>query len=387
MVHVASEMQRLHFQIPLMIGGATTSKAHTAVKIEPNYHNDIAVYVPDASRSVTVAQNLIGKDSKQNYVANIRQEYVALRERNANRRAKAELLTPEQALANKFNYEWDNYTPPKPTFIGTKVFETYDLSTLIDTIDWTPFFIAWDLAGKYPRILDDEIVGEAARNLFTDAQKMLKQIVEENWITPKAVIGFWPAASKDNDIIVYSNEEREDVIATLNHERQLTKKPNGKPNLCLADYIAPENAPENDYLGAFTVTAGHGVEERAKAFEEANDDYNSIMLKALADRLAEAFAEHMHLRVRKEFWGYDKDENLTSEELIKERYKGIRPAPGYPACPNHSEKLKLFKLLGTEKTTGVELTSSYAMMPASSVSGWYFAHPGARYFAVGKTNA
>ena len=387
MVHVATEMQRLNFQIPLMIGGATTSKAHTAVKIEPNYHNDIAVYVPDASRSVTVAQNLIGKDSKANYVANIRQEYEALRERNANRRAKAELLTPEQALANKLNYEWDTYTPPKPTFIGTKVFETYDLSTLIDTIDWTPFFIAWDLAGKYPRILDDEIVGEAARNLFADAQKMLKQIVEENWITPKAVIGFWPAASKDNDIIVYSNEERQDVIATLNHERQLTKNPNGKPNLCLADYVAPENSSAKDYLGAFTVTAGHGVEERAKAFEEANDDYNSIMLKALADRLAEAFAEHMHLRVRKEFWSYDKDENLTNEELIKERYKGIRPAPGYPACPDHSEKLKLFKLLETERATGVELTSSYAMMPASSVSGWYFAHPEVRYFAVGKTNA
>jgi 5-methyltetrahydrofolate--homocysteine methyltransferase len=384
MVHVASEMQRLNFQIPLMIGGATTSKAHTAVKIEPNYQNDIAVYVPDASRSVTVAQNLIGKDSKTNYVTNIRQEYEALRIRNANRKTKSQLLSAEQALANKTILDWNTYTPPKPTFLGTKVFDHYDLNILIEKIDWTPFFITWDLAGKYPRILEDEVVGKVATSLFTDAQVMLKRIVAERWIQPKATIGFWAANSLDNDVILYTDDARTKELTRIHHQRQQMQKPVGKYNHCLADYIAPVSSGLKDYIGGFVVTTGHGVEERAKTFEDKHDDYSSIMLKALADRLAEAFAEQMHQEVRKTYWGYVPDEAFTNEDLIKERYRGIRPAPGYPACPDHKQKLPLFDILNAEHTTGVTLTSSLAMAPASSVSGFYYAHPDARYFGVGQ---
>ncbi|HSG62707.1 MAG TPA: methionine synthase, partial [Pseudomonadales bacterium] len=384
MVHVAREMQRLNFHIPLMIGGATTSKAHTAVKIEPNYKNDIAVYVSDASRSVTVAQNLLGGDAKQGFIDSVRSEYGVVRERNAGRRAKSQAISYNQALANKFAPDWSTYQPPAPTFTGVRVFENYDIDALIDTIDWTPFFISWDLAGKYPNILEDEVVGEAATNLFNDAQTMLRKIVDEKWITARAVIGFWPAASKDDDIIVYKDETRKETLATLHHIRQQMQRQDQKPNHSLADYVVPFNVDKKDYVGGFVVTTGHGVEARAKAFEEAHDDYSSIMLKALADRLAEAFAEHMHMRVRKEFWGYDSDEALSNEDLIKERYRGIRPAPGYPACPDHTEKATLFSLLNAEANTDVSLTSSFAMTPASSVSGWYFSHPEARYFATGK---
>jgi 5-methyltetrahydrofolate--homocysteine methyltransferase len=384
MVHVAKEMQRLNFNIPLMIGGATTSKAHTAVKIEPHYRNDIAVYVTDASRSVTVAQNLISKDAKTNFINDVRDEYVVVRERTANRRAKTNTLDYQSALANKTPIEWQGYKPPVPSFTGLKVFADYDLDELIDTIDWTPFFITWDLAGKYPHILRDEIVGDTARQLFADAQTMLQQIVKEQWITPKATIGFWPAASDGDDIIVYQDENRTTELTRLHHVRQQMQRHDNKPNQSLADFIAPLDTGLNDYIGGFVVTTGHGVEERAKAFEAAHDDYSSIMLKALADRLAEAFAEHMHLRVRKEFWGYRQDESLTNEELIKENYQGIRPAPGYPACPDHTEKTTLFKLLNATANAGVELTSSFAMTPAASVSGFYYSHPDAKYFATGK---
>jgi 5-methyltetrahydrofolate--homocysteine methyltransferase len=377
MVHVASEMQRQGFKVPLMIGGATTSKAHTAVKIEPNYTNDLVVYVPDASRSVSVASQLLG-DAKPDFVAERRDEYSQVRERMANRAPKVARLSYAAALENRPAFDWANYQPPKPTFTGVRVFDDISLTTLIDLIDWTPFFITWELAGKYPRILDDEVVGVQARELFADAQAMLRQIVEENWLTPRAVLGFWPARSNGEDIEVRCEGSAEPVM--LHHLRQQTEKPNGQPNLSLSDYVAPEG----DYVGGFCVTTGHGVAERAAVFEAANDDYNSIMLKALADRLAEALAEYMHLRVRREFWAYAADEDLDNEALIKERYRGIRPAPGYPACPDHTEKKTLFELLDAERLCDVSLSESFAMDPAASVSGWYFSHPEARYFAVGK---
>jgi 5-methyltetrahydrofolate--homocysteine methyltransferase len=281
--------------------------------------------------------------------------------------------------------DWQSYTPPCPTFLGTKVFDDYPLQTLVDIIDWTPFFISWDLAGKYPRILDDEKVGEAARSLFADAQQMLKRIVDEKLLTARAVVGFWPAArSGSDDIKVYTDEQRQDVLSTLHHIRQQTDKPNGKPNLSLADFVAPESADVADYVGGFAVTAGIGAEQLAADYVKAGDDYNAIMVKALADRLAEAFAEHMHLRVRKEFWGYAQNEDLSVSELIKEQYSGIRPAPGYPACPDHTEKETLFNLLMAQENIGISLTESFAMSPAASVSGFYYSQPQSQYFAVGK---
>ncbi|MEM1402314.1 MAG: methionine synthase [Pseudomonadota bacterium] len=376
MVHVASEMQRLDYRVPLMIGGATTSKAHTAVKIEPCYENDLAVYVPDASRSVAVASMLLG-DAKTGFVDERRAEYDTVRERIANRKPKADRLTYERALANRPSFDWDTYTPPAPTFTGVRVFDDIPLEPLIETIDWTPFFITWELAGKYPRILDDTVVGAQARDLFADAQAMLKRIVDEKWLTAKATVGFWPARG-DGDDIHLSLDGDSNVV--LHHLRQQTAKAADKPNLSLADYVAPAS----DYVGGFCVTTGHGVAERAAEFEANHDDYNSIMLKALADRLAESLAEHMHREVRTSLWGYAPEESLNNEELIKERYRGIRPAPGYPACPDHTEKRALFDLLDAEKNCEVTLSDSYAMEPAASVSGWYFSHPEARYFAVGK---
>ncbi|TCS41375.1 methionine synthase [Reinekea marinisedimentorum] len=379
MVHLAREMQRLDYQIPLMIGGATTSKAHTAVKIEPQYKNDATIYVTDASRAVSVVQSLLSDTQKPVFVAERRAEYEKVRERNKNRKSKA-LFNYAEAVANTEEFDWENYTPPTPTFTGTKVFDDYSIKELIDYIDWTPFFITWDLHGKYPAILSDEKVGETAQQLFNDAQAMLKKIEQEKWIQPKSVIGFWPAERSGADTI---SADLGDRSVSLEHLRQQSIKPNAQPNFSLADYIAPAGS-QPDYLGGFVVTTGHGVEERAKAYEANGDDYNSIMLKALADRLAEAFAERMHERVRKEFWAYDSHENLNNDELIKERYKGIRPAPGYPACPDHTEKAKLFDMLNAAQETGVELTDSFAMMPAASVSGWYFSHPNARYFGIGK---
>ena len=385
MVYVAQEMQRQNMDLPLLIGGATTSKAHTAVKIDPQYQNSGPVYVADASRSVSVASALMNESQRQTFLQERRDEYAVIRERNANRKPKAAKLSYEQAIANKFDGDWEHYTPPTPAFTGVKVFDDYDINELIDTIDWTPFFISWDLAGKYPKILDDEKVGEAARSLFADGQALLKRLIDENLIQAKAVIGFWPAANiNHDDIELYADNTRENAIATLHHIRQQTQKANGKPNYSLADFIAPKSTACEDYIGGFVVTAGIGVEELAKQYEANGDDYNAIMVKALADRLAESFAEHMHLKVRKEFWGYAKNEALSNEELIKEHYSGIRPAPGYPACPDHTEKATLFNLLAAETSLGVTLTEHYAMTPAASVSGFYFSHPESSYFATGK---
>ncbi|ABC29343.1 5-methyltetrahydrofolate--homocysteine methyltransferase [Hahella chejuensis KCTC 2396] len=385
MVHVAREMQRLNFKIPLLIGGATTSKAHTAVKIEPEYKNDVTVYVTDASRSVSVATRLMSDTQKADYVQNIRTEYEDVRERRKNREPSAKPIPLVAARDNRFQGDWSDYTPPAPTFTGVKVFDDYPLQELVDYVDWTPFFISWDLAGKYPRILEDEKVGEAARQLFQDAQKMLSHIIDNNLLKARAVVGIWPSNRiSDEDTVLYTDESKSAPLTTLSHLRQQTQREQNRPNYSLADFVAPVESGKDDYIGAFVVTAGIGAEELAKQYESQHDDYSSIMVKALADRLAEAFAERMHERVRKEFWGYASSEQLDNEALIKEKYAGIRPAPGYPACPDHTEKAKLFSVLEAELHTGVKLTEHYAMYPAASVSGWYFSHPEARYFAVGK---
>jgi 5-methyltetrahydrofolate--homocysteine methyltransferase len=383
MVHVASEMQRQDFQVPLMIGGATTSKAHTAVKIEPRYSNDAVVYVPDASRSVSVAAALLGRGKAQ-FIAERREEYAQVRERVANRQPRTRQLGYEEAGARAQQLDWDNYTPPRPSFLGTRVLEDFPLEKLVDTIDWTPFFISWELAGKYPRILEDDVVGEQARSLFADAQRMLDKIISEKRITASATLGFWPAnRNGSDDIDLYTDDSRNEVLATLHHLRQQMDKPSGEPNLCLADYVAPPGTAA-DYVGAFCVTTGHGVDELSEQYLAEHDDYNSILLKSLADRLAESFAEYLHRWVRTELWGYAPDESLSNEELVRERYRGIRPAPGYPACPDHTEKATLFQLLQAPDTCGVTLSDNFAMSPASAVSGFYFSHPDARYFAVGK---
>ncbi|PAU87299.1 methionine synthase [Pseudomonas sp. WN033] len=389
MVHVAKEMQRQGFNLPLMIGGATTSKAHTAVKIEPQYHNDAVIYVTDASRAVGVATSLLSKELKPEFVAKTRAEYEVVRERTANRSARTERLSYPQAVANKLQLDWQTYQPPVPSFTGARTLDDIDLAVLAEYIDWTPFFISWDLAGKYPRILDDEIVGEAARSLFADAQAMLKKLIDEKLIKARAVFGFWPANQVNDDDIQVRNEQGQ-PLATLHHLRQQSIFPDAKPNLCLADFVAPESSGLTDYVGGFITTAGIGAEELAKQYEAKGDDYNSIMVKALADRLAEACAEWLHERVRREYWGYASDEHLDNEDLIREKYRGIRPAPGYPACPDHTEKATLFSLLDPEAEfgkpgrSGVFLTEHFAMFPAAAVSGWYFAHPESKYFAVGK---
>ena len=384
MVHVASEMQRLEINVPLMIGGATTSKAHTAVKIDPQYDRDVIVYVPDASRSVAVATQLLGL-AKTKFVSDLHDEYIVVRERVANRKPREREIAYPAAVANGLQLDWQTYQPPCPTFIGTRVYDNFPLEQLLDTIDWTPFFITWELAGKFPKILDDKIVGEQARELYQDAQVMLTRIVDENLLTAKAVVGFWPCARTGPDeLSVYADESRSDVITTLHHLRQQTEKQGGKPNASLADFVAPVDAEAKDYIGGFCVTAGHGVDTLAAEFEAQHDDYNSILLKSLADRLAESFTEYLHRLVRRELWGYDSDESLSTQELISEGYKGIRPAPGYPACPDHTEKAALFKLLDATNACDVSLSENFAMTPASSVSGFYFSHPESRYFAVGK---
>ena len=384
MVHVAKEMQRQGFELPLLIGGATTSKAHTAVKIEPQYEQPV-IYVTDASRAVGVAGKLLSPGLKEAYVNEIREEYVKVRERNAKRRPKAADLSYADARARKPALDWQGYTPPAPTFTGLKVFEDYDLNELVDRIDWTPFFMSWELVGKYPKILDDKVVGEAARQLFDEAQVMLRKLIDERLIQARGVIGLWPANSVDDDVIeVYSDETRDEVIERLHHIRQQTTK--NREGVCysLADFIAPKDSGKLDWIGGFAVTAGHGVEELSAAYKAKGDDYNAIMVQALADRLAEAFAELIHERVRKEFWAYVPEEQLDNEALIAEKYQGIRPAPGYPACPDHTEKATLFRMLDAEASTGLELTESFAMWPAAAVSGWYFSHPQSKYFATGK---
>jgi 5-methyltetrahydrofolate--homocysteine methyltransferase len=388
MVHMAAEMERLEMNIPLMIGGATTSRIHTAVKIDPKY-SDAVVYVADASRAVGVAGELLSDERKKVYVQNIKDEYEIMREQRIRRTANRKTFTLQQARDNAFKCDWKNYTPPKPAFLGIKVFEKYPLEELTRYIDWTPFFHAWELAGKYPKILQDEIIGEEATSLFNDAQRMLKQIVDEKWLQARAVIGFFPANSVADDIELYSDDDRVDVKAVLHNLRQQMAKPSDRANRCLSDYVAPRDINNKasaikDYVGAFAVTTGVGIDEHVARFEADHDDYSSIMLKALADRLAEAFAECMHAHVRKEFWGYAVDEKLGNEELIKEAYQGIRPAPGYPACPDHTEKATLWSLLEPDKNAGITITESFAMLPTASVSGFYFSHPDAKYFGTGK---
>ena len=385
MIHVAKEMQRLDFNIPLLIGGATTSKAHTAVKIEKNYSNDQVLYVSDASRSVSVATKLVNPELKSILKEETTKEYEKIRDRYKKRNIKSSNISYEESVSNKLQIDWGQYTPPKPKITRNKIFENYPINKLVETIDWTPFFITWDLAGKYPNILEDEIVGEAATQLFNDAKVMLNKIIDENLLEAKAVIGFWPANQiNDDDIVIFSDENKRNEIARLHHIRQQNKKQNGNPNISLADFIAPKESDLIDYIGGFVVTTGINSEELAKKFEDLGDDYNSIMLKSLADTLAESFAEHLHQRVREEFWGFSEKENFSNDELIKERYRGIRPAPGYPACPDHSEKITLFKLLDVENSIGVTLTEHLAMRPAASVSGFYYAHPDSKYFATGK---
>ena len=409
MVHVAKEMARRGFDKPLMIGGATTSKVHTAVKIEPHYDHPV-VYVPDASRAVGVASNLLSDELRPRFVSEIKAEYEAIRRERAGRGGQRRGVSLAEARANKFRTDWQAYQPPRPAVFAPDFafaadlpapdvftvgrsdqpgallqFDDYPLGELLERIDWSPFFSAWELKGKFPRIFEDPTVGEHARQLFEDAQRMLERIVAEGWLTARAVVGFFPANTVgDDDIALYRDEQRDSVLVTLHHLRQQMERRGNAPNLCLADFVAPADSGRPDWLGAFAVTAGLGVEERARAFESAHDDYNAILLKALADRLAEAFAERMHERVRKEFWGYAPDEDLSNEELIKEAYRGIRPAPGYPACPDHTEKATLWALLEPERRIGLRLTSSFAMYPTAAVSGWYFAHPEARYFGVGK---
>jgi 5-methyltetrahydrofolate--homocysteine methyltransferase len=383
MVTVAKEMERANLSIPLMIGGATTSKVHTAVKIEQNYTKGQTVHVLDASRSVTVVESLLGP-KKEQFVKDLKADYDRLREHHAKSRANKELLSLSAARNNQYtiNFKQDDIVKPKK--IGITKIEDLDLAHLVPYIDWTPFFQAWELHGKFPAILSDEIVGNEASKLFEDAQNMLTKIVSEKWLQAKAVVGLFPANSVGDDIEIYSDETRNHVIHTQFTLRQQTKKAEGQPNLALSDFIAPKSSNMNDYIGAFVVTTGGGLDEKVAEFENDHDDYNAILLKALADRFAEAFAEFLHEYTRKELWGYASDELLSNEELIRESYRGIRPAPGYPACPDHTEKIGLFEILNATEITGVSLTESLAMLPVSSVSGWYFGHPEAKYFGLGK---
>ncbi|MDO1527494.1 methionine synthase [Fulvimonas sp. R45] len=419
MSHVAREMQRQDFRIPLLIGGATTSRAHTALKIEPHYKSP-CVWVKDASRAVGVAQSLVSKELVDDFMAKIRAEYAEIRERHRQRGPGKQLVPLAKARAQRFGCDWVDYQPPQPRQPGLHVFDDYDLAELRRYIDWTPFFQAWELAGHYPAILDDAVVGKQATELFNDAQKMLDRIIAGKWLTARAVIGFWPAASLGDDIEITvaplpspsgrgvggegsaeaqhpappvpssapagapSPEGRREHAVVLHHLRQQADKPVERPNLCLSDFVAPKEYGKPDWVGGFAVTAGLGIEPQLERFRADNDDYSAIILKALADRLAEAFAERMHERVRREFWGYAPDEALDNDALIAERYQGIRPAPGYPACPDHTEKTTLFRLLDATRNAGIELTEGFSMYPAAAVSGWYFSHPGSQYFVVGR---
>jgi 5-methyltetrahydrofolate--homocysteine methyltransferase len=382
MCHVAAEMERQGFDIPLLIGGATTSRVHTAVTIDPNYRRGQTVHVNDASRAVGVASSLLSKTARADYAAGVRRDYEEVARSHALRTGPVKRLSISAARANKIKTDWANYTPPVPTYFGVRSYGPYDLGELARYIDWTPFFQTWELAGPFPAILQDDKVGEAARGLYADAQKMLARIVEEKWLTAQAVVGFWPANAAEDDIVLFGDKARKFPLATLHTLRQQMHREAGRPNMALADFIGPKGVP--DFIGGFAVTAGLGEEAHIKAFEAGHDDYSAILLRALADRLAEAFAERLHERVRKEFWAYAPDENLANDALIAETYRGIRPAPGYPAQPDHTEKGTLFKLLDAEARAGIKLTESYAMWPGSSVSGLYFSHPDSRYFGIGK---
>jgi 5-methyltetrahydrofolate--homocysteine methyltransferase len=409
MVYVAKEMERLGFTIPLLIGGATTSRIHTAVKIDPHYHGPV-IHVLDASRSVPVAGRLLQSElSSQEIFNEIKQEYADLRISHAVRQKDKNYLPIAQARAKSTGIDWTGFKSVQPSFLGVKYFEDYSLEEIAKYIDWTPFFSTWQLSGKYPKIFDNEVVGHEAKKLFDDAQALLKEIIANKSLTAKAALGFFPANSFGDDIILHDfqadkqevpcekhgshtlvnyaiekKDEYSDHSAWLHHLRQQGQKAANLPNRCLSDFVAPLSSGETDFVGAFAVTTGIGIEALLEKYEKQHDDYNSIMVKALADRLAEAFAEVMHERVRREYWGYAAEESLSNEELIAEKYHGIRPAPGYPACPDHTEKKRLFKLLDAEKQIGIQLTESYAMYPASAVSGFYFSHPESTYFALGK---
>jgi 5-methyltetrahydrofolate--homocysteine methyltransferase len=383
MVTVAKEMQRAGLNIPLLIGGATTSKVHTAVKIEEHYPNGTTVHVLDASRAVTVAESLLGS-KKEEFTRTLRIDYDRLREHHAKHRSAKKLLSLEEARKRKLTIDWKESDLAVPRKRGVQVFSDFPLTELVPYIDWTPFFQTWELHGKFPTILTDEVVGEAASKVYEDAQRMLHKIVAEKWLTARAVTGIFPANSEGDDIVLYRDDSRSEVMHTVRTLRQQTEKALGQPNLALADFIAPRESGLTDYLGAFVVTTGIGLDEHVARFEQDHDDYQSIMLKALADRLAEAFAERLHELVRTDLWGYAQDEQLENEELIREKYRGIRPAPGYPACPDHTEKIGLFDVLQATENTGVTLTENLAMYPTAAVSGWYFAHPDSKYFGLGK---
>lgn len=376
MVHVAKEMRRNNFKIPLLIGGATTSRLHTAVRIAPEYDNGV-VHVLDASRSVTVAGNLLNKTMRSSFLSDTREEYTKLKTDFGNKKSAKVLLPFEQVQQNQFKIDWEQFMPKAPSFLGLKVFDDYDLQEIYQYLDWQPFFIAWEMHGKFPQILSDEKIGEAATKLYHEADAMLKKIVEEKWLKARGVVGFWEAEKAGPDSVKVKGEEQ---TISLEFLRQQIKKAAGQPNMSLADFIHPDR---KDYIGAFAVSI-HGLEAHIERYQNELDDYNKIMIQALADRLAEAFAELLHERTRKEFWAYAEDEQLSSKELIEEKYKGIRPAPGYPACPDHTEKIKLFDLLHAQQNAGIELTESLAMSPAPSVCGWYFAHPESKYFGIGK---
>ena len=384
MANVAREMERQGFDIPLLIGGATTSRVHTAVKIEPQYQGP-TVWVPDASRSVGVCTSLLSAEQRGGFVAKVKADAEKTREQHRGKKGQGPHYAIAEARVHGVKTDWTRYAPPRPARPGVHVFRDYDLAELVPVIDWTPFFQTWELSGRYPDLLEDVVVGEAARNLFHDARAMLDRIVKERWLTANAVIGLFPANRVDeDDVALYTDDSRQSIRTTFRFLRQQMVKPLDRPNLCLADFVAPRESGVEDWIGAFAVTSGVGIDERVAEYEARHDDYNAILLKALADRLAEAFAEQMHLRVRREFWGYAPDEALGVEDLVAEKYRGIRPAPGYPACPDHSEKEILFALLDAARQTGIELTESYAMLPASAVSGFYFSHPEAQYFATGR---
>jgi len=386
MVHVAREMKRQGFEVPLLIGGATTSPAHTAVKIDPEYDGAVA-YVKDASRAVGVCQSLATPEQRGEFAERLKSEHEHKRELHRGRKAKAPAFTLPQARANRFRCDWSAYRPPVPRLLGLKRIEDVPLEELVRYVDWMPFFNAWEFAGTFPEVLTDPVVGEAASNLYADARRMLKRMIAERWVRASAVIGLFPANSVDEDIEIYADESRSAPLHVAHHLRQQKPKPTGQPHFSLADFVAPKDAGVSDWIGAFAVTAGLGLEDKVREFEARHDDYGSIMLKALSDRLAEALAERTHERVRREFWGYAPEERFTNDQLIREDYRGIRPAPGYPACPDHTEKATLWSMLDAERNTGIALTESYAMLPTASVSGWYFSHPEARYFQVGRIDA
>src|SRR5690606_19024090 len=377
MCYVAELMQERGLKLPLLIGGATTSRTHTAIKIEPGYKH-ATIWVKDASRAVNVVQKLLSNTEQEEFCSEIKQQYHEVREHRKSRDLNKNIITLAAARANALQLDWSKFTPTQPEFTGLKVIKDTDLRELLPFIDWTPFFQAWELHGRYPSILEDKLVGASATELFNDAQAMLQQIIAEKWLSLEAVIGFYPAYSEGDDVIIQDNDQTWRLL----NLRQQADKP--KANLCLSDFIAPKDSGVQDYIGGFAVTAGIGIEPHIERFKADNDDYKSIILKALADRLAEAYAEYMHHQVRTRYWGYARDENLSNEELIKEKYQGIRPAPGYPACPNHSQKDVLFDLMKVSEHTAIELTEGYAMYPASSVSGFYYAHPDSQYFVVGK---